>query len=109
MSLVHLFPSPHPLFATAPIPGVTFSPSASGLPGSTVLQSLMNGVAFWGLLAALAGLVIGAATWALGAHSNNYQHTSSGRRAVLVSGAAALVIGAAPAILGFLYNAGKNF
>ncbi|HVA99992.1 MAG TPA: DUF6112 family protein [Acidimicrobiales bacterium] len=89
--------------------GPSLDPSASGLPGTATLQSLVNGLAWWALLAALVGLVVGAGTWALGAHSNNYQHTSSGRKAVLVSGAAALLIGAAPTILNFLFNAGKTF
>ncbi|HUY06993.1 MAG TPA: DUF6112 family protein [Acidimicrobiales bacterium] len=89
--------------------GPSLDPNASGLPGTATLQSLVNGLAWWALLAALVGLVAGAGMWALGAHSNNYQHTSSGRRAVLVSGAAALLIGAAPTILDFLFNAGKNF
>ncbi len=87
---------------------LSLDPNAHGLPGSGTLQQLVNGIAFWGLLAALAGLVIGAATWALGAHTNNYQNTSNGRRAVLVSAAAALVIGAAPTLLNFLFNAGKG-
>ncbi len=87
---------------------VSFSPSSSGLPGGNVLQSLVNGLGWWGLLAALAGIVIGAATWALGAHTNNYQHTSTGKRAVLVSAAAALVIGAAPTILNFFFAAGQR-
>ncbi len=87
---------------------LSLDPNANGLPGSGTLQQLVNGIGFWGLLAALAGLVIGAATWALGAHTNNYQNTSTGRRAVLVSAAAALVIGAAPTLLNFLFNAGKG-
>lgn len=89
--------------------GPSLDPNASGLPGTATLQSLVNGLAWWALLAALVGLVAGAGMWALGAHSNNYQHSSSGRRAVLVSGAAALLIGAAPTILSFLFNAGKTF
>ena len=89
--------------------GPSLDPNASGLPGTATLQSLVNGLAWWALLAALVGLVAGAGMWALGAHSNNYQHASSGRRAVLVSGAAALLIGAAPTILSFLFNAGKTF
>lgn len=87
---------------------ITFTPSASGLPGSSVLESLANGIGWWGLIAALVGLVVGAATWALGAHTNNYQHAATGRRAVLVSAAAALVIGAAPGVLNFLFNAGSQ-
>lgn len=93
----------HPRDASGP----PLDPSASGLPGSGTLQSLINGLAWWALLAALLGLVLGAATWALGAHSNNYQHAASGKRAVLVSAAAALLIGAAPAIVNFLFGAGR--
>lgn len=89
--------------------GPSLNPSSSGLPGTATLQSLINGLAWWALLAALVGLVAGAGMWALGAHSNNYQHASSGRRAVLISGAAALLIGAAPTILNFLFNAGQSF
>ena len=87
---------------------LSLTPDPSGLPGSAALQSLVNGIAWWALLASLLGVVIGAATWALGAHSNNYQHSSSGRRAVLVSGAAALVIGAAPTVLNFLFGVGLS-
>jgi hypothetical protein len=87
---------------------LSLDPSASGLPGSGTLQELTNGIGWWGLLASLAGLVVGAATWALGAHSNNYQHATTGRRAVLVSGAAALIIGAAPTLLNFFFNAGQS-
>lgn len=89
--------------------GVTLHPSASSLIGSGTLQALVNGVGWWALLACVAGLVIGAATWALGAHTNNYQHASTGRRAVLVSGAAALVIGAAGPLLNFLFTQGQGF
>lgn len=85
----------------------SLSPNASGLPGTATLQSLIDGLGWWALLASLTGLIVGAATWALGAHSNNYQHAATGRRAVLVSGAAALLIGAAPAILRFLFGAGQ--
>ena len=85
------------------------SPSSSSLPGGAELQTLINGIGWWGLLASLAGLVIGAATWALGSHTNNYQHTLTGKRAVLVSGIAALLIGAAPTVLNFLFDAGQAF
>lgn len=88
--------------------GITLRPSASGLPGSATLQSLVNGLGWWALLACLAGLVVGAAAWALGAHTNNYQQSSTGRRAVLVSGAAALLIGAAGPLLSFLFSAGRG-
>ena len=101
---------PQLLFASGRLlaDSIPFSPSSSALPGTSVLESLANGIGWWGLLAALVGLVVGAATWALGAHTNNYQHAATGRRAVLVSGAAALVIGAAPGVLDFFFNAGSQ-
>ncbi|MDA8040471.1 MAG: DUF6112 family protein [Actinomycetota bacterium] len=88
---------------------VSMNPSATALPGHNTLEQLTNGIGWWALLAALLGLVIGAAAWALGSHTNNYQYSSSGRRAVLVSGAAALIIGAAPTVVNFLFGAGHGF
>ena len=93
---------------TAIFASLTLDPNSSALPGGSTLQQITDGIAWWALLACLVGLLIGAATWALGAHSNNYQHTSTGRRAVLVSGAAALLIGAAPIVLNFLFGAGRS-
>ena len=85
---------------------VNSTPNVKSLPGSQALQSLTNGLGAWALALALIGLLIGAAAWALGAHSQNYQQSYSGRRAVLVSGLAALIIGAAPGIISFFFNTG---
>jgi hypothetical protein len=51
---------------------VSLNPDSGGLPGADVLQSLTNGIGAWALILALVGLVVGAGTWALGAHSQNY-------------------------------------
>ena len=88
--------------------GVSLHPALSDLPGGGTLQELVNGLGAWALIAALVGLVIGAAAWALGSHGQNYQQTFVGRRAVLVSGLAALLIGAGPGIVTFFYNAGSG-
>jgi len=85
---------------------VTLQPDPSALPGGSALQTLINGLGGWALLASLVGLVVGAAVWALGAHSQNYQQAYLGRRAVLVAGATALLIGAAPAIIKFFFHLG---
>ncbi|MDA8185922.1 MAG: DUF6112 family protein [Actinomycetota bacterium] len=85
-----------------------FHPSPSGLPGSAALQSLTNGLGWWALVLALVGMLVGAAAWALGAHTQNYQQSYSGRRAVLVSGLAALLIGAAPALVQFFFTTGAR-
>jgi len=87
---------------------VQLDPSTSNLPGSSLLQSLTNGIGGWALVLALIGLIIGAATWALGSHSQNYQHSLVGRRVVLVSALAALLIGAAPALVNFFFTAGQG-
>jgi Family of unknown function (DUF6112) len=88
--------------------GIHANPNPNGLPGSPALQSLIDGLAFWGLLAALAGLVVSAALWALSAHSGNYHQAGVGRRGTLVSAAAAFLIGAAPALVTFFENLGNT-
>lgn len=87
---------------------VSLNPNARDLPGGSVLQNLANGIGAWALIGALLGLVIGAALWALGAHAQNYQNSYIGRRTVLVSGLAALLIGAAPALINFFFAAGQK-
>jgi hypothetical protein len=88
--------------------GIGGKPDPNGLPGSTALESLISGLAFWALLAALAGLLVSAAVWALSSHSGNYHHTSMGRRGTLISAVAAFLVGAAPAIIAFFENLGQT-
>jgi hypothetical protein len=88
--------------------GVVLKPSLGDLPGGGTLQSLVNGLGAWALIAAMVGLVIGAAAWALGVHSQNFQQSMVGKRAVLVSALAALLIGAAPPIVNFFWGQGNT-
>lgn len=83
-------------------------PDPSQLPGGQVLQNLTNGIMGWGLILALAALVISAVAWALGSNSHNYQYSMVGKRGVLIAGLAALLIGAAPAIINFFFNTGTT-
>jgi hypothetical protein len=46
--------------------------------------------------------------WAFGHFSHNYQQSYSGRRGVIVSGVAALLIGASSQIIGFFFTQGVN-
>jgi len=87
---------------------VSLNPSVNSLPGGGTLQELTNGLGAWALIATLAGLLIGAAAWALGVHAQNFQQSMVGRRTVLVSGLAALLIGAAPPIINFFFHTGSN-
>src|SRR3954453_22948992 len=88
--------------------GLGGEPNANGLPGSTALEKLISGLAFWALLAALGGLLISAAVWALSSHSGNFPHWALGRRGTLVSAVAAFLVGAAPAIIAFFQDLGQT-
>ncbi len=111
---LHSFVAAHPAATTRPAPAhllvdvVGMQPQSDQLPGGKLLQNLMDGLQFWALALALVGLVIGAAAWALGSHGQNYQQSFVGRRAVLISGLAALLIGAGPGIVNFFYTAGTG-
>jgi hypothetical protein len=87
---------------------VHMDPNAGGLPGGGVLQQLTNGLGSWALIASLVGMVIGAAAWALGHYSQNYHQAYNGRKGLLVSAAAALIIGAAPSIINFFVALGSK-
>lgn len=85
-----------------------FNPDPKQLPGGGTLQQLTDGIGGWALIFSLVGLLVGAAAWALGSHAQNYQQAFIGRRTVLISGLAALLIGAAPILIGFFYDTGHG-
>jgi hypothetical protein len=85
-----------------------FRPDPTQLVGGGTLQQLTDGIGGWALILSLVGLLVGAAAWALGSHAQNYQQAFIGRRTVLVSGLAALLIGAAPVLIGFFYKTGTG-
>lgn len=87
---------------------VKLNPSPDGLPGSEVLQSLVNGLAFWALLAALAGMIAGCIVWAAASNGSNHHMAGRGRMGTLACGASALLIGAAPALINFFSDAGAQ-
>lgn len=95
-------------YVLAAVRKVTMDPKPSGLPGSRVLQSLIDGLAFWALLACLAAMIIAAAIWAFASHSNNHHYAANGRRGLLTAALAALAIGAGPALVNFFAEAGDK-
>jgi hypothetical protein len=88
------------------VAGVTLNPSTSDLPGGSVLQQLADGLGAWALIGALIALLLGAALWAIGSHTQNMHQSSAGRRAVATSLVAAILIGAAPALINFFFSTG---
>jgi hypothetical protein len=90
------------------VPGVTATPSLTALPGSNVLQQIVNGAEAWALAIAVLGAFIGAALWAVASHSHNHHYAARGRMAALVSAASALVVGAAPGLVNFFQHLGST-
>jgi hypothetical protein len=87
---------------------VTAHPNLGGLPGSNVLQQLVNGAEAWALTIALLGAFIGAGLWAVASHTHNHQYAARGRMAALISAASALVVGSAPGIVNFFEHLGTT-
>ena len=83
------------------------TPSAGGLPGSTALAHLVQGLAYVGLLGCGAGLIIGAGMWGVGASSNPYQ-VANGKRTIVLSALGALVIGASTFLVHYFFNLGTG-
>jgi Mn2+/Fe2+ NRAMP family transporter len=93
---------------TGAIAAVRATPNPKGLPGSNVLQQLVNGAEAWALAIALLGAFVGAAMWALASHTHNHHYAARGRMAALISAASALVVGAAPGIVNFFERLGTT-
>lgn len=98
--LIHLTP------LTGVLAQVDLTPDSSAIPGGPQLQQLVNGLAGFGLIASVAAVVIAAAVWALGSHSQNYNQTHMGKRGVMVGVGAAGIIGAAAALVNFFVRLG---
>jgi hypothetical protein len=92
----------------SPAPAVTAQPNPTALPGSNVLQQIVNGAEAWALAIALLGAFIGAALWAIASHSHNHHYAARGRMAAVISAASALVVGAAPGLVNFFQHLGTT-
>jgi len=101
VALLLLESEPTMLFAT-----VSLSPSPTALPGSAALQQIADGIASWALIGALVSLLLGAALWAVGSHTQNMHQSMAGRRAVVTSLLASVLIGAAPTLINFFFKTG---
>ncbi|MGB9186229.1 MAG: DUF6112 family protein [Solirubrobacteraceae bacterium] len=99
-----LLPLPSAVTAAA----VTAHPDLTGLPGSNVLQQLVNGAEAWALAITLLGAFVGAALWAVASHGHNPHYAARGRMAALVCAASALIIGAAPGLVNFFQHLGTQ-
>ena len=99
-------PSPSFLVAAVVRDAVNVTPDPQGLPGSAVLSDLANGLDSWALIAAVVGVIIGGVMWAFGHYSQNWQQAYNGRKGVIVSAVAALLIGGASNIINWFVHTG---
>jgi MFS family permease len=89
--------------------GITLNPASTGnLPGEAVVTNLASGIGHWALLASILGVIIGGVLWAFGHFSHNYQQSYSGRKGVIVSAVAALLIGGSQEIIAFFFTQGQS-
>jgi Family of unknown function (DUF6112)/Type IV secretion system pilin len=97
-----------PLAVFSVIADVSISPSPHGLPGTNQAEKVISGLMFWGLLACVAGVVIGGAVWAISNHGGNHHYAQRGKASFVVSAIAAALIAAAPALVNFFEGLGSG-
>jgi hypothetical protein len=83
------------------------TPNTNGLPGIAALERIVGALLTIGLVAAVAGVAISAIAWAVGSHSSNPHVAGRGKSGVLISVAAAMLIGAANTLVNFFSTAGS--
>jgi len=84
------------------------SPDPNGLPGGKVLQGLLSGLMFYGVLAAAAGMLFGLVAWGAGSKLHNHDWASAGKRALLVGAGVAFGVAATAALVEFFFAKGSQ-
>ena len=94
-------------FLTDPtVPNIT--PNTDGLPGVSQAEKMIGALMTYGVLAAVAALIIAAIVWAFGGNHNNPQWAQRGKNGVLIALASALVIGGALGLVSFFTSVGAT-
>lgn len=92
------------VFADAP----HIDPNTDGLPGVAEAEKIVGALLTFGVIAAVAGLVVASIVWAFGGHSANPALLHRGKSGVLVALVAALLIGGANVLVQFFWHAGAG-
>jgi Family of unknown function (DUF6112) len=98
---------PH-VFVTLLPQNVDISPNSNGLPGIGQLRSIVGASMTVGLILAVLALIVSAIVWALGANSSNPHLAGRGKFGVLIGLGAAIITGAAVALVNFFWNVGQS-
>ncbi|WP_245687564.1 DUF6112 family protein [Streptacidiphilus griseoplanus] len=87
-------------------PGIT--PSEGGLPGLEVLKHVVGSINLFSVIAVVGALSVSGVVWAWGHHTGSHGAEAKGKQGVLVCAGAALLLGAANAIVAFFSNLGTQ-
>jgi hypothetical protein len=87
-------------------PGIT--PKAGGLPGLSVLKSVISSINLFGIIAVVGALALSALIWAWGHHSGGHQAEANGKKGTVVAAGCALLLGAANGIVAFFSAMGTQ-
>ena len=82
------------------------TPEPGHAPGASGIQSAINVIAVYALLACLAGFLMGGAVWAIGGRIGNDHTAVGGKIGMAVCVGVAFLVGASAAILQFAYGLG---
>lgn len=99
--------SPAPVVLVA-AGAIDIAPNNNGLPGIAALENIVGALLTIALIAALAGMAISAAAWAIGNHSTNPNLVHRGKSGVLVACMAAALAGGAVSLINFFSAAGEK-
>lgn len=87
---------------------VEVDPSQSDAPGLNALRDLVNGLAAYAIIAAVASVLLGGIAWALGERMGMDRASSVGKSGVLAGFGLAFLVGAASAFVNFFLETGKT-
>lgn len=83
---------------------VTVTPTSSGIPGGTLLQTVLNWLGYLALAGSLASLLLGGMVWGISQHAGNGYQAGRGRTYAAAGAAGALLTGLAATIVNTLYK-----
>ncbi|MFD4786500.1 DUF6112 family protein [Streptomyces sp. NPDC058459] len=87
-------------------PGIT--PKGGGLPGLSVLKTVVSSINLFGIVAVVGALAVSLGVWAWGHHTGGHQAEANGKKGAMVSAGAALGLGAANGLVAFFSNLGSQ-
>lgn len=87
-------------------PGI--SPNEGGLPGLSVLKSVVSSINLYGIIAVVGALAVSLAVWAWGHFTGGHNAEANGKKGAVVCAGAALGLGAANGIVMFFSSLGAQ-